>query len=57
MKKYFAIDAYGIRFLEVEADDEDEARRRIREQLGRLRERHWLKLWEDCGERVDGGLK
>ena len=50
-KRYIAI-AGRMGITSVIADSEDEARRRIREQLDRPGRRQYLKRWQDGGEKI-----
>lgn len=52
MKRYKALTKQGAPILSVIADDEAEARRRIREQLDRPGRRQLLRQWEAGGERI-----
>ena len=51
-KRYVAIYGKNGRIVSVGAEDEDEARRRIREQLDRPGRRDALKRWQDDDERI-----
>jgi len=51
-KRYVAIYGKNGRIVSVIADSEDEARRRIREQLDRPGRRDALKRWQADGERI-----
>jgi hypothetical protein len=51
-KKYIAFYGRNTRILSIIADSEDEARRRIREQLNRPGRRQYLKRWQNSGEQI-----
>ncbi len=52
-KRYRALTKQGAPILSVIADDEAEAKRRIREQLDRRGRRQFLQQWEEGGERLE----
>ena len=57
MKRYRAKTKGGSPIISVWADDEEEARARIREQLDRPGRRPFLRQWEESGEIVEAGAE
>jgi len=57
MKRYRATTKGGSPIISVWADDEEEARARIREQLAYPGRRPFLRQWEESGEIIEAGTE